>query len=53
MYVCMYVYVCMHVCIFALTPPLSTPLAPDKSTCGGSVVFPLDAHPKGGSYDGV
>ena len=24
-----------------------------KSTCGGSVAFPWEAHPKGGDYDGV
>ena len=24
-----------------------------KSTCGGSVAFPWEAHPKGGKYDGV
>ena len=24
-----------------------------KSTCGGSVAFPWEAHPKGGNYDGV
>ena len=24
-----------------------------KSTCGRSVAFPWEAHPKGGNYDGV
>ena len=24
-----------------------------KSTCGGSVAFPWEAHLKGGNYDGV
>ena len=24
-----------------------------KYTCGGSVAFPWEAHPKGGNYDGV
>ena len=24
-----------------------------KSTCGGSVALPWEAHPKGGNYDGV
>ena len=24
-----------------------------KSTCGGSVAFPWEAHPTGGNYDGV
>ena len=24
-----------------------------KSTCGGSVAFPWEDHPKGGNYDGV
>ena len=40
----------------ALTPPLSTPLAPGN--CGQIHMwrvrgFPLEAHPKGGNYDGV
>ena len=42
----------MCTCIY-IGPDSSAVHASGKSTCGGSEVYPREAHPKGDNYDGV
>ena len=48
------VYVVLSVCPSRLRcPRLWLQTIAGKSTCGGSMAFPWEAHRKGGNYDGV